>query len=125
MIRVIISIMIATAFTGCTSVSLPNSNDETLIRATRQASNQAIANHDSTSIAEFWTEDFHIVSSRNSELSGRESMRQSFAQDFKLKPDVVYIRTPVTIQVYENWDMASEIGNWNLDRSVERTRWTC
>jgi hypothetical protein len=39
-------------------------------------------------------------------------MRQSFAQEFKLKPDVVYIRTPVTIQVYENWDMASEIGTW-------------
>ncbi|MDZ7647055.1 MAG: nuclear transport factor 2 family protein [Cytophagales bacterium] len=75
-------------------------------------SNQAIANHDSLAVADFLTEDFHIVSSRNSESSGRDSMRQSFSQEFKVKPDVIYIRTPVTIQVYENWDMASEIGTW-------------
>jgi len=112
MIRFLITITIGTVFSYCTSTSSTNSKAEVEIRAARQASNQAISNHDSVAIAEFWTKDFHIVSSRNSELSGRESMRQSFAQEFKLKPNVVYIRTPVTIQVYENWDMASEIGTW-------------
>lgn len=110
--QILFTIIVATAFTCCTSNSSTNSKDKAQIQAIRQASNQAIANHDSMAIAEFLTEDFHIVSSRNSELSGRESMRQSFAQEFKVKRDVVYVRTPITIQVYENWDMASESGTW-------------
>ena len=110
--RILLMGIVATLFTYCTPISSPNSKDEAQIRAIRPESNQAIANHDSVAVAEFLTEDFHIVSSRNSELSGRESMRQSFAQEFKLKGDVVYVRTPITIQVYEDWDMASESGTW-------------
>lgn len=103
---------IAALLIGCTSPSPPTSNDEAQIRATRCASNQAIGNHDSVALAEFLTEDFHIVSSRNAESSGKEAMQKSFAQEFKAKQKVIYVRTPLTIQIYENWNMASESGTW-------------
>jgi hypothetical protein len=58
MIRFLITITIGTVFSYCTSTSSTNSKAEVEIRAARQASNQAIANHDSVAIAEFWTEGF-------------------------------------------------------------------
>lgn len=89
-----------------------HSNDERQIRETRKLSNDAIASHDTIVVAAYWTEDFHIVSSRNVEVSGQESNRQTFVRDFKTKKDVIYVRTPKQIDVFKVWNMASETGTW-------------
>lgn len=88
------------------------SHDEQQIRDVRKQSNLAILKHDSIAIANYWTNDFHLISSRNSEVAGREQNRKLFAREFMTRKDVLYIRTPAKIDVYAEWNMASETGTW-------------
>ncbi len=88
------------------------SPEEQQIRQARLQSNQAIARHDSIALASHWTEDFYLITSRNTEVSGRDANRKSFATEFKNKPDVIYIRTPSSVELFSDWGMASETGTW-------------
>ena len=108
----LILILLGCAFTYCTQQKAFFSEDEKQIREFRQQSNEAIANHDSIAVANYWTEDFHVISSRNFEVAGREANRQLFAQEFKTKKDVLYVRTSNNVQVFKEWNMASESGTW-------------
>lgn len=90
---------------ACTATS----QEEADIRTVRAASNAAIASHDTASIGATLTEDYHVITSRNAESVGRSAMLTRFAAD---APDVVYIRTPDVIQVFPEWNMASETGTW-------------
>ncbi len=83
-----------------------------LIRVARNISNQAIAQKDTAALASVWTSDFHIISSRNAEMSGRIANRDRFAAEFASRPDVLYVRTPDSIKVFTKWNMASETGHW-------------
>lgn len=85
---------------------------QTIIRELRAASNRAIAAKDTAGISRLWTQDFHMISSRNTEVSGRKANQLNFAKEFKNRPDVVYIRTPAKIEVNETWNMAAEHGEW-------------
>ena len=86
--------------------------EETLIRAVRQQFNHAIATHDSTNVADFCTEDYTAVSSRNFEIKGIEGEQKALATEYRTKKEVIYVRTPLQVDVFEAWNMASEIGNW-------------
>ena len=88
------------------------SGDEQSIRGARDASNRAIAAHDLTSIARVWMDDVHIVSSTSTQTAGREPNQQRMARQFANRPDTVYVRRPVTIEVYAPWAVASERGEW-------------
>ena len=88
------------------------SQEEQQIRDVRRLSNLAIAQHNSLAIANYWTNDFHLISSRNSEVAGREQNRKLFAVEFKTRKDVLYVRTPVKIEINATWNMASETGTW-------------
>ncbi|MEQ9425167.1 MAG: nuclear transport factor 2 family protein [Cyclobacteriaceae bacterium] len=87
-------------------------NDIDLIKQARAASNQAIADHDAEKLAGFWMENYTIVTSRDNEKKGREINRKDIARHFEAIPDVIYIRTPNKIEVFEDWNMASENGEW-------------
>lgn len=89
-----------------------HSQEEQKIREVRKLSNLAIAQHDSLTIANYWTNDFHMISSRNTEVAGREQNRKIFTLEFKTRKDVRYVRTPVKIEVNAPWNMASETGTW-------------
>lgn len=97
---------------GCKQSDMQTSTEETLIREARTKSNEAIAAHDAKAMASFWTSDFHIITSRNSEMSGKNTNRERMESEFSSKPDVLYVRTPQTVQVFEAWGMASENGTW-------------
>jgi Domain of unknown function (DUF4440) len=85
---------------------------EAIIRDARNRSNQAIQEKDTVSLASIWTTDYHLITSRNFEASGRDANRSRFANEFKTRPDVIYIRTPSTIEVFPAWNMAAENGTW-------------
>ena len=93
---------------GCTLSSNMNS-EEAAIRFVRETSNAAIAAHDTTALGLTLAPDYHVVTSRNSESSGRQAMLARFAADAK---DVIYVRTPDAIRVFPEWKMASETGTW-------------
>ena len=86
--------------------------DERLIRETRSRSNAAIAAHDLDGIAGAWMPDVHVVSSTSAQTAGSQGNRQRMAQQFKNRPDTIYVRTPATVQVFDSWNVASERGEW-------------
>lgn len=92
---------------GCASPGA----DEASIRQVRESSNVAIAAHDTAAMALTLTDDFSIVTSRNAGNTKSEMLAR-LAEDMAAKPDLVYRRTPVDIQVYAPWKMASESGTW-------------
>lgn len=85
---------------------------EQQIREARRLSNSAIAAHDSIAVASFWTDDFVLISSRNSEVHGKRENLHWLSKEFKSKPDVIYVRTSKQVDVYNDWNMASESGTW-------------
>jgi len=88
------------------------SGDEQLIREARARSNRAIAAHDLAAIARVWMEDVHIVSSTSAQTAGRELNQQRMARQFTNRPDTIYVRSPLVIDVYLPWAVASERGEW-------------
>ncbi len=103
-------------FLSCSIQCTENKNawgeDEKLIREARQQSNDAIKHQDTTAVAEVWTSDYHIISSRNFEISGMENNRHNFAKEFASKKELLYMRTTHKVEVFANWNMASEQGTW-------------
>ncbi|MBL7861861.1 MAG: nuclear transport factor 2 family protein [Cyclobacteriaceae bacterium] len=110
--KLIVLFLLLAGFTKLPAQKKVISPDEQQIREARQHSNQAIARHDTIALTSHWTEDFHLITSRNTEVSGREANRISFANEFKNKPDVIYVRTPSSVEVFSDWGMASESGTW-------------
>ena len=86
--------------------------DDQQIRAARDRSNAAIARHDLDAIAAAWMEDVHVVSSTSAQTAGRAANRERMAAQFKNRPDTIYVRTPITVDVYAPWNVASERGEW-------------
>jgi ketosteroid isomerase-like protein len=87
-------------------------SDEQLIRAARDRSNAAIAKHDLDGISSAWADDVHVVSSTSAQAAGKIANRDRMAAQFKNRPDTVYVRKPITIEVYAPWQVASERGEW-------------
>lgn len=106
--KVLCSFLLLIILIGCQGPDRAD-EDELMIREVRQKSNEAIAAHDTTSIGQTLTADYHVVTSRNATSSGRKAMLDRFAKD---APDVVYIRTPEAISVFPEWKMAGEHGTW-------------
>ncbi len=94
------------------STSSGQPTDEELIRRARDASNEAIRNHDAEAVASLFTEDYSLVASTNLQITGKDANRESFAEHFEERPDVVYVRTPRELGFYRPWGMAYEIGTW-------------
>lgn len=88
-----------------------NNREESIICANRNLSNIAIAQKDTVALAKYWTEDYHMVSSRNFEVAGLKKNRHQFAQEFT-KKEVLYVRTPKKIEINSSWNMAAESGEW-------------
>lgn len=88
------------------------SRDEESIREIRALFNQAIARHDTLRIGDSWMDDFLLLTSTNMHVEGKKENIKSFSEHFKDRPDVVYIRTPEKINVFQSWRVASEYGQW-------------
>ncbi len=109
---IILTLILGIVLPGCKQSAMQSSPEETLIREARTKSNEAIAAHDAKAMSAFWTSDFHIITSRNSEMSGKNTNRERMESEFGSKPDVLYVRTPQSVQVFDAWNMASESGTW-------------
>lgn len=96
------------ALVSCGKSSAP----ESIIRKRRVANNLAIALHDTSAVSSFWEDDIMVLTSRNSQALGKKEYAIALDKDFKTKKDVIYIRSTDKIEVFEEWGMASEHGNW-------------
>lgn len=94
------------------SPRLIESADVKAIRGVRMQNNQAIADHDTLTLDKAWMDDMLIISSADSQINGRAALRRLFVTQFNSSHDVIYVRTPIDIQVMTDWGMASEVGTW-------------
>jgi len=89
-----------------------SAGDELRIRARRESSNLAIARHDVAGLGAILAANVVVVTSNSIHRDGRAGNEQSFAEQFRTRPDVVYRRTPEDVRVFTPWQMASELGTW-------------
>lgn len=89
------------------------SEHERTIRQRRASSNAAIARHDTGGIGAILAEDVVVVTSNSVHGVGRATNLNRFADQFRVRADVVYERTPEQVRIYAPWGMASELGRWS------------
>jgi len=105
-----------------TMLAVTTLDDEQSVREARDASNQAIADHDAAEVARFLAPDYHIVTSTSAQTAGREENRASWQEHFDDSPDVIYVRLPDRVRIFTAWAMASERGTWSGSWTEEAGR---
>ena len=106
-------------FLTCQLTYGQNKNDKNvaLIKAAREASNQAIAKHDIDGLSKFWVKDFVQIRGNSTYLTGKDTIIASWRKLFKDNPNVVYIRTASQITISTNDTLAWENGTWKAFNS--------
>jgi ketosteroid isomerase-like protein len=94
--------------------------DVKAIKASRTASNTAIAKHNIDGMAKYWLPDFTQTIGRGITTTGKDSIIAGWKKLFKTNKTVAYIRTPATITVGDNGIMAWETGTWIAKNSYSR-----
>jgi ketosteroid isomerase-like protein len=91
-------------------VSTPR--DETIIRDSRAASNAALAAHNSAAFAQVLKDDVTVIAASGKVIQGRAAMQKEIESRWNSQPDLVFVRTPTTIDVSRSDPAASERGTW-------------
>lgn len=89
-----------------------SSEDQKAIEAARQANNQAIKEQDAPAVASNYLDNFFILTSTNGLFTGKDVVEGIYQSVFNSREDVIFVRTPTAITVNNDWNMASENGNW-------------
>jgi ketosteroid isomerase-like protein len=110
----------------CFACRTNTADQKKTIAERRIAFNLAIARHDTSEIAKYWTDDIIVITSRNARFLNKDQYAAGLAMEFKSKEDVVYVRTPETIEIFPTWEIAAESGRWigtwkNGDEEIEVT----
>ena len=95
-----------------TTLASAQESDEQQIRRSRAYSNASIARHDTLGVGAAMANDIVVITSRSVKTSGRSNYLVTFADQFRSRPDVIYVRTPEQVRVFAPWGMASEHGSW-------------
>jgi ketosteroid isomerase-like protein len=85
---------------------------ERAIRATRAASNQAIATRDADRVVACMMSDVTVAVAHGPQLNGREASRVAFAAQFAERTFMGYVREPHEIVIHDNPTQATERGRW-------------
>ena len=91
-------------------VSTPR--DETIIRDSRAASNAALAAHNGAAFAQVLKDDATVVAASGKVTQGRAAIQQGIESRWSSQPDLVFARTPTTIEISRSDSAASERGTW-------------
>ena len=70
-------------------------------------------------------DDVHVVSSTSAQAAGKNANRARMAAQFKSRPDTIYVRKPVTIEVYaqdDPYQYVTVTGIAELEESEEANR---
>jgi ketosteroid isomerase-like protein len=91
-------------------VSTPR--DETIIRDSRAASNQALQMHNAAAFAQVLKDDATVIAASGKVIQGRAVVQEEIESRWKAQPDLVFVRTPTTIEISRSDSAASERGTW-------------
>jgi ketosteroid isomerase-like protein len=96
---------------GCSS-SHAQAGGAQAVRQARAAFNDAIARRDATAMVAFLLPTYHIVTGRSAQKHGVPENLQTWTEMFRADATVTYVRTPVDVEVNEDWGLAHESGRW-------------
>jgi ketosteroid isomerase-like protein len=91
-------------------VSTPR--DETIIRDSRAASNEALASHNAAAFVQMLKDDAIVIGVSGKLIQGRAARQQDIESRWKSQPDLVFVRTPGSIEISRSDPAASERGTW-------------
>jgi ketosteroid isomerase-like protein len=91
-------------------VSTPR--DETIIRDSRAASNAALATHNAAAYVQMLKDDAVVIGVSGKVIQGRAARQQDIEARWKSQPDLVFVRTPASIEISRSDPAASERGTW-------------
>lgn len=94
------------------SVFAQDLSDEEQIRVARSQYNAAIAAHDVPGIVSFLDEEYQITTSLGQLSQGREDDAAAWEQLIATREDVVYVRSPESIEISRDYPLAAEVGTW-------------
>lgn len=97
---------------------ITDSNSGEQIRSARQRIDQSFQQHDAKQLRSWFTSDCHFTSAAT-HVEGADRLEQSHASLFTRRPDVVFLHHVNRVAVNENWNVASEEGDW-IERWTEK-----
>jgi ketosteroid isomerase-like protein len=106
-----ICLLLVFSFLGAAAQS-NKQKDIAEIKASRTASNKAIAAHDIDGISKYLRDDFVQVRGNAGHLTGKDTIIKSWKELFSSNPNVKYIRNPDKIIISDNDTLAWETGKW-------------
>ena len=109
--KVITVVVTAILFVGV-SVFAQGTPDSDQIRNARDQYNNAIARHDVQAIMSFIDDEYQITTSLGQLTQGRDGEADSWRELFSTRQDVLYVRTPETIEMSDAYPLAAESGTW-------------
>ena len=74
--------------------------------------NTAIRNQDVDAIVAFFDDDYQITTSLGQLLQGKEDEVDAWNGLFATRDELLYVRTPDTFEVSEDYPLAAETGTW-------------
>ena len=82
------------------------------IRSLRKQSNAAIARHDADAVVSFLDAEYQITVGTGKLYHGKAAESEGWREEFAQAADLVYVRTPQSVEVSSSGNRAAEIGVW-------------
>lgn len=121
--RVYALIVLALLGTMESAVSQAPADD---VRHLREQSNEAIARHDVEAIVSFLDTEYQITVGGGHLFHGKDAESEGWRAEFAQAADLVYVRTPESIEVSTSGERAAEfgvwVGSWTTPDGLNRTR---
>jgi len=109
--KLITVVVTAILFVGV-SVFAQGTPDSDQIRNARDQYNNAIARHDVQAIMSFIDDEYQITTSLGQLIQGRDQEAASWQELFSTRQNVLYVRTPETVEMSDAYLLAAETGTW-------------
>jgi hypothetical protein len=87
-------------------------SDEDIIRSVRAISNQAIKDRDIDALKNTWLANLHVTSSSGAVIQDGDQMATLFREAFTDSKFIIYVRTPVEVNLSPGNMYAAERGGW-------------
>jgi len=87
-------------------------NQAERIHAARAAYNEAIARHDVAAIVSFLDDEYQVTTSLGQLLQGPDAEAAGLRDLIASRQDVLYVRTPESIEISDDYPLAAETGTW-------------
>ena len=107
------AVAVAVAVLSLASIAIAQSvSDTEQIRNARAEYNDAIARHDVPEIISFFDAEYQITTSLGQLSQDVEGEAADWRELIAIRKDLLYVRSPESIEISKDYPLAAEIGTW-------------